>query len=117
MKKGFTLVELIGVIAILAILVSIGAPSLKNLVSNKNQSIYDSTIEEVKRISKMYLIDNPDLYTDISDKGYADISIQSLCYDEYMTCPVLDPRDNTEIKGYVRVKENNGKYIYEFIRY
>ena len=39
-----------------------------------------------------------------------------LCSSKYTTCPINDPRDNSEINGYVRITENNGEYVYEFTR-
>lgn len=44
MKKGFTLVELLGVIAILAALLAISVPNILNAINNSKKSVFENDI-------------------------------------------------------------------------
>lgn len=115
-KNGFTLVELIAVVAIIGILTMMAVPNVMKVLSTKRETLYETTISEIERIAGIYLTENPTLYTTINNDGYVDITIDNLCSSKYMSCPINDPRDNSEIDGYVRITENNGEYVYEFTR-
>ena len=114
-KKGFTLIELISVIAIMGLLLTMVTPKLMENFNDKKSRLYDATIEEIKRLSGLYLTDNPDLYSDISNKGYINITIDMICERNYVSCPINNPKDNSDIDGYVKVTYINDNYIYEFI--
>ena len=115
-KNGFTLTELIAVVAIITMLAMMAVPNVMKILSEKKETLYVTTISEIERIAGIYLTENPTLYTTINNDGYVDITIDSLCSSKYTTCPINDPRDNSEINGYVRITENNGKYVYVFTR-
>lgn len=53
-SKGFTLVELLGVVVILAILVGIITPSILKSLNNGKQTSYDILIENIIVASKSY---------------------------------------------------------------
>ena len=114
MKKGFTLMELIAVIAIIAIIAMIAIPNIMGIFTNKKQELYDNTIKEIERIANNYMIDHPSLYNNINDDGYIFISIETLCAGKYLSCPILDPRDNSEITGYIKILGNHDEYIYKY---
>ena len=58
MKRGFTLIELMGVIAILGIIVLIAIPVVKTTVSNGKETLYESQIINIKDALKSWAIDN-----------------------------------------------------------
>lgn len=115
-RNGFTLVELIAVIAILGILVSMAVPNIMGVFSEKKDTLYDTTISELERIAGIYMTENPDMYTTIENNGYVNITTEMLCDEKLIDCPITDPRDSSEITGYVRVTEENEDYIYKFVR-
>ena len=115
-NKGFTLVELLATIAILSLLAILVTPKIIDNVNDKKEKLYDSTIKEIERFTQMYLTDNTSLYDDINKNGYADVTIEMLCNSNLISCPLNDPRDNSNIEGYVRISYENDKYVYKFVR-
>lgn len=114
-KKGFTLIEVLAVITILGLLITLITPKVMSNIKNKRNTLYENTVKEIEKVSSMYLTNNPDLYGKISSDGFTNISINSLCIDNLINCPVIDSRDGSEINGYVKVSYIDNKYEYEFI--
>lgn len=114
-KRGFTLVELIAVITVITLLFMIATPKLMENYKDKKNKLYEGTIKELERLASLYLTDNPDIYSDISENGYVNISISTLCDEEYLTCPVKNPKDNSNIDGYINVIYENDEYVYRFV--
>lgn len=114
-KKGFTLVELLAVIAILGMLIAMVTPNLMDMFDEKKDTLYENTISEIERVASIYLTDNPDIYSDISKNGYVNISINTLCNEKYLTCPVKNQKDNSDIDGYVKVTFEDNNYVYRFV--
>jgi len=54
MKKGFTIVELLGVIVILAVLLLVAVPVYNTVRENINESVYESKVKEVLSKSERY---------------------------------------------------------------
>ena len=116
MNRGFTLVEVIAVIAIMGIISMLAIPNIINIFNSKKQALYDTTIIEIKSITKSYLIDNPNVFDEIDNNGYINISISTLCTAKYIDCPILDPRDGSNIDGYIHIyKDEKGMYEYDYI--
>lgn len=114
-KNGFTLIEIIAVIAIIGLLLTMVTPKLMENYNDKKNKLYDATIKEIERLSKLYLTDNPNLYSIISEDGYTNITIEMLCNGKYISCPINNPKDNSNITGYVKVTYESDNYVYEFI--
>mgnify|MGYP003304901226 CR=1 FL=1 len=57
-KKGFTLVELIGVILILGIILILATPVIKKINSNSRQELYDIQIVNIIDALKLWSVDN-----------------------------------------------------------
>lgn len=58
-KKGFTLIELIVVIAIILLLVSIALPKYFKSTNNAKIAAHNLTVREIENAAMLYLMDNP----------------------------------------------------------
>lgn len=118
MKKGFTLIELIAVIAILGMIAMIAIPNVLDIYNRKKYELYGRTVVEIERVCQIYLIDHPDLYDELNVDGdhvYVDLDV--FCENKYLDCPLRDPRDNSEMKGYISYRKDDGeKYHCSFAR-
>lgn len=58
MKKGFTLAELLGVIAVLGIIALITVPAIDKSLDKGKSELYDTQIQQLKKGLKDYLSEN-----------------------------------------------------------
>mgnify|MGYP003763995051 CR=1 FL=1 len=70
-KKGFTIVELMAVFAILAVIAAIAVPSFSGTIDKAKEKADEATINVLNRAIEQYLIDNPD--ASLSGKDYDDL--------------------------------------------
>ena len=113
MKKGFTLTELIAVIAILSLLVVLSIGMFLSFRSAALESQYSNIIIDIENKAKNYArdIDTTDvLYINVDfliEKGYIQGDEGNLLYD---------PRDNSILNCYmIHVYLEHGEYIAEFL--
>ena len=107
-KNAFTLVELLAVIAILSIIMLISIPSLINQLNTSKEDALEKSKEIIIGAAKNYVIDNDFILP-------KHISITELCNSDYLTCPIENPLDNTNLDGYVYVDSNkNYSYLTEY---
>ncbi|MBQ8233981.1 MAG: prepilin-type N-terminal cleavage/methylation domain-containing protein, partial [Bacilli bacterium] len=59
--KGFTLVELLGVVIILGILSVVATPTVENIVINSREKAYETQIKDIEKASSDYLLLYPDM--------------------------------------------------------
>lgn len=112
-KKGFTLIEILGVILLLAIILVIAIPKVINILDQSKQNLYDSTISEIERVTSQYLTSNPN---EVEDTLPFNVTVTTLCNANYLDCPIKNPIDNSDIDGYVEVNlDSNGYYTYTFV--
>ena len=106
MRKGFTLVELIAVIAILAIIITIAVPTLLNSIGNSNEKLLKKNKDIIVSAAKSYAIDY-----DVDIPSTIDLS--DLC-NTYLDCPIKNPVTNNNLDGCVKVEKQNDitKYTY-----
>ena len=61
-KKGFTLTELLVVIALISIIVLIAVPSVVAISKRINKRVYNSKVQEIVTAAELYGTNNPDLW-------------------------------------------------------
>ncbi len=66
MKKGFTLAELLGVIAILGIIALIAVPAVNNSINESNEKLYQTQLKQMIKGAKSYYAEHLDALKDVS---------------------------------------------------
>ena len=124
-KKGFTLIETIMVIAILALLMLILVPNVIVLINKNNIKSCHNLEESIKNATKMYVTNNKyelGFSCPSTDSTSKDVSIQTLLDSgalKLSTDKLTNPKDDSEIKPdntsvKVTYDCNTKEFTYEF---
>lgn len=106
MKKGFTMIELLGVIVISCILILIAVPIYNGIKKSINESVYESKIKEVLSKSEVYSEETNKYFFDIKtliEEGYltADNELEEYIdprNGRNMVCDIIIVKDQEEIE-------------------
>ena len=115
MKKGFTLVELLAVIVILAIILAIAVPTISSMIDNSRFNTYKNQQALMKKSAMIYLSSNTNLYpTDEGEDIY--IPLSDLMNNGNIST-IIDPKDksvcNASTSGVKVINLGNNQYGYE----
>ena len=114
-KKGFTLIELIAVIGLLAIIVVMVATSVISTMDKSEESLYETQIKTIEDAANNWGVINTDLMP-MDQNDYIDVDIQTLVDDGFLdSADIVDPRDKSDMCGFVRITYSNNNYTYEFM--
>ena len=120
MKKGFTLIEMIGSIVILAIIALVAFPAVLNML-NSSQGKVDSGMQDyVKGAASEYVNDHVNSYPrNAVDSTGKLINVSTLLSEGYLTSKAIsDAMNNDQVK--VTVKKNTistiskDVYVYQY---
>lgn len=116
MKNGFTLVELLAVIVILAILSAIVVFSVGPTIDSSKTNLSSIQIKQVEQAARMYYLKEGMNYINYDkDSTKLCISLEYLVDNGYFEeTEVLDLETNEQIGGSVLITSNSNKYNYQY---
>ena len=91
--KGFTLVEMMAVIIILAIVATITFPIVSKSIENNREKLYQSQLEEIKLNTEKWAYANLDLLPTVEGETIT-ITLQNLKEGGFISLDIRDPRTN-----------------------
>ena len=104
-NKGFTLVELLAVILLLAVLLAIAVPSLQKVLSNTKNKTYEAFEDTMESAATNYLMNHLEFLPGVS--GSLAISAKSLIREGYLET-MEDPEVESAIcdnESYIIIKQ------------
>lgn len=112
-KKGFTLVELIAVIVILALVITIAVPSTIGITKRLKKNMFCSKIDFIENAAKLYGEDNRNDFTNEKIIKVIDLVNDSYLKKDHNTTPyVEDPRDKSSLDEMSLTIYKKNKRIY-----
>jgi prepilin-type N-terminal cleavage/methylation domain len=111
-RKGFTLVELISVLVVLALIVLVAFPNILKAIQNTDSVMNEATKELLLANSKSYFQDNFD-YNETKSEC---VNVSKLVKENYTKSPIssVKPENSKKIEEEwsVSVKYTGGKWVY-----
>ena len=126
MKKGFTLAELLGVIAILGIIALIAVPVVNNSINESNEELYQTQLNQMIKGAKSYYAEHldklpPDNPGSDNNKpcsnNKACITLNELQEEGYLPLDAINPKtgENFSPNSTIQITNNNGKFTYKVL--
>ena len=116
MKKGFTLIEMIGVMVILSLLMAFAMPSIINYIKKGGDTKDKVVIEMIYDAAKNYVSDNKNMFKKDENNTYC-ISLYTLASEGYIESPMTLSSSDDDITSESSTKTvkvtYDKKYKYE----
>ena len=93
MKKGFTLVELLGTITILGVIMLIVAPIARNIISDSKEELYEVQVSNIEDALKNWVVDNSRLLPENEGETIT-ITLGQLKAGGYVEAELRNPKNN-----------------------
>lgn len=114
MKRGFTLVEMIAVILLMALISITVLPSILNQVNNKKEEISEASEKIIFSAASNYLNNKTITYPKLSRNTYC-ITLNELVQNGELSSPVKDIKSGNEISLNTIIKASLNAYSdYEY---
>jgi len=112
MKKGFTLIEILGAIVILGIIGLIVIPTTTSIIKNNKEKLYQAQLDKIEEACEKWAYENMNSLPD--DGGSISITILTLKQSGLLPLDVRDPRTNKLFPNdmIVNIKNENNSYRY-----
>lgn len=118
-NRGFTLVELLGIIGIIAVLLVFVTPSIIGMLKRDENKNYEQFLKTIELATETYVQLNINDYPDLKVAGgTVTISIQQLIENGYIKTTLENPRTEQRINTADSVqitKKADGSYDYQYI--
>ena len=115
-KRGFTLIEILAVIVIIALILVLVTPNILANLSKARGKVSDATEKVIEEATNIYLDENPDTYPENEGDIYC-VTVDTLMGAGKLVNPLTDARTGKEINGStsVRVTITKGGREYELV--
>lgn len=112
MKKGFTLIEVLGVLVLLGIIALISIPQVKNLINGSEDDLYNDQINNIKEGLKDWAHDNIFLLPEEDD--YILLSLGQIKQAGFLEQKIENPKKNNcfSNSSLLKISKKNNQYDY-----
>ena len=115
-KKGFTLVELLGVLVVLSVILMIAFPLITTYINKSKQKAYDTQMEIIMTGLKNYANEHKEVLP-VNDADYVTFTLGQLKSLGIANNSVVNPLDGKEIDDSMEFKiiKDGSKYTYQIV--
>ena len=96
-KKGFTLVEILVSIGLLALLGSVIAISLNRVFKDNKEKHYNEYVEKIKSSAMLFINNTVDIINDLNDNSFKIITIGDLIDNGYVNDTLVNPNTDEKV--------------------
>ena len=96
-RKGFTLVEVLVSIGLLALIGAVIGISLNKAFKDNNKNNYNEFVEKVKSAAMLYVNNTVDIINDLNDNSFKVITIGDLINNGYLNDNLVNPSTNEKV--------------------
>lgn len=113
-KKGFTLIEILGVIVIIGLILIVAIPTMSRMIHNNNNQEYDNYNKLVREAAELYASKVKDKIGSSKYVGCAEVDLNTLINDGY-----VQEFNDTEVTcttgdGKIKIRNNKGSIKVNF---
>ena len=115
-SRGFTLVEMLGIIIIIGVLAVIAVPIINVIIKSYKDNAYQKQISLLEEEANKWSIANTE-YLPEKSGDIIFVNLEMLIDDGYITnTEIKDPRNNKELNGCITITkdEENNQYNYKY---
>ena len=114
-NKGFTLVELLAVVAVLILLITVITPKVINQLSTSEEVTRQEQINTLIDIAKIYTNENTDKLPEEDKAPISLITIEELKQAGLINkSQIIDPKTKEQMTGCIRITIENNNYKYTY---
>ena len=113
MKKGFTLVELLGVIIVLGLIATIVTPVIGNTIKTSREKAYESQINVIETAAKEWGVENIGELPDVGEVKIIGLS-ELINSGKLQNTTIMNPKTKEEMTGCVVIRYNSDYKQYEY---
>lgn len=112
-KKGFTLIEVLGVIILLGVLSMITVPVVRDLIKSSRKELYEEQIDQIENGLKNWAHDNIFLLPE--DNSVITLSLGQLAQSGHVNYKIENPKNNKcfSTESELTITKYNNNYVYE----
>lgn len=118
-NRGFTLVELIAVMTLLAAIILVTVPVIINTIKKNDDKLGENFEKSLKQAAELYVERNRDVFPGLNNiGGTAEVSTDELIEEGYLKQDLENPIDNSSVLNYKIIVEvgNDNIFIYRVER-
>ena len=105
-KNGFTLVELVAILAVLGVIAILVLPGVKSNINNKKEKQYNDIVNVIENAAKSYYYQT---------SSGTKITLEELANNKYIDPDITNPKTNEKMTGCVVVSKDNGYNTFKYI--
>lgn len=115
-KKGFTLIEIIGIIILLALIGLLVYPTVIRIIGDSKEELYQKNISEIERMAANWASINEDKLPTIDKRGYY-LKLDEMKEGGFIDGDVINPKTGEPLDGCVGIIYDKSKNRHNYKYY